>query len=53
LPKLTTRYFSDPSIATELTTLIILLVGSYVELMGLPANALSSDVFPEPAAPQT
>ena len=48
----TTRYFSDPSISTEFTTLFIFFVGSYTGLNGLPANARRSDVFPDPAAPQ-
>ena len=39
--------------STELTTLIILPVGTYKVLKDFPANALSNDVFPEPAAPQT
>lgn len=51
--ELTTRYFSEPLISTEFTTLIILLVGSYASRYGFPAKALSSDVFPDPAAPQT
>ena len=51
--KLTIRYFSDPSMSTELTTLIILPVGTYPGLKDFPAKALSNDVFPEPAAPQT
>ena len=49
----TTRYFSEPSMSTELTTLFIFFVGSYTGLNGFPANALSNDVLPEPAAPHT
>lgn len=39
--------------STELTTLFIFFVGSYTGLNGLPANARNSEVFPDPAAPQT
>lgn len=50
---LTTRYFSDPPISTEFTTLIGFVVCSYALVYLFPENALNNEVLPDPAAPHT
>lgn len=51
--QLTTRYFSTPSISTELTTLKTFVVGSYSSPLLRLTNERSSEVLPDPVAPST
>jgi hypothetical protein len=51
--ELTTRYFSTPSISTELTTLKTLDVGSYSSPLLRFTKERNNEVLPDPVAPRT